>query len=463
MFRSTSNATPGRRARASHLTRFTAASLAASALLFANCGSESEPARLAGQDCLVIVLDALSADHLGSYGGHPQASPTLDALAASGVRFERAWSQSSWTLASTASLMTGLYQESHLVDTPSQALHPKANTLAEAFRVEGYECIGLTQNLFASGDFGMGQGFDQFRPMMQEARKDGFMAAAVIEQLASQGTRGPRFVYAHLRRPHAPYDPPPELLALFETGDYSGKITGTPEDLQRHNVGLAPMGPQDLEQLRALYDAGIRAVDDELRTIFDSIDMQNTLVVVVSDHGDAFDQHGVLGHGPTSFEEMVRIPLLVAHPSLAPGALVQTPAMSIDLLPTVAELFGLAVQDSDLPGRSLVPELTGASQGARLIFTSSRLDHGNQQFAVHDGRHKLILSPDQDQRVLYDLQKDPGETKDLTSVHPALTVRLEQEIADWRARQVPLPRLSAKRLKHESQNAMKALGYFGDE
>ena len=463
MFRPTLSAPDDRLASSPRRVRFWAASLVASSLTFLGCSSEPEVGQLSGQDCLVIVLDALSADHLGSYGGHPEASPTLDTLAANGVRFEQAWSQSSWTLASTASLMTGLYQESHMVDAAGQALHPEASTLAEAFRMEGYECIGLTQNLFASDDFGIGQGFDKFVTMMQEAKKDGFMAKAVIKQLEGQGSRGPRFVYAHFRRPHAPYDPPAEVLDMFQSAPYSGPITGTPKDLHNHNKGIVTMGPNDLRHLRALYDAGIRAVDDELKTIFESIDMDNTMVIVVSDHGDAFAQHGILGHGTTSFEEMVHIPMLVAHPSLGQGSQVETPVMSVDLLPTVAELFGLSTEGVALAGRSLVPELTGASQDPRLVFTSSRVDQGNQQFAVFDGRHKLITCPDQDKRVLYDLRKDPGETKNLASADPSLADRLEQEIADWRARQSPLQRLSAKRLKHESQNAMKALGYFGDE
>ena len=129
--------------------RLVAATIASSALAVAGCTADPEPGLLAGQDCLVIVLDALSADHLGTYGGHPEASPALDALAAKGVQFQQAWSQSSWTLASTASLMTGLYQESHMADEAGQALHPDADTLAESFRIEGYECIGLTQNLFS--------------------------------------------------------------------------------------------------------------------------------------------------------------------------------------------------------------------------------------------------------------------------------------------------------------------------
>ena len=443
--------------------RLVAATIASSALAFAGCTADPEPGLLAGQDCLVIVLDALSADHLGTYGGHPEASPTLDALAAKGVQFQQAWSQSSWTLASTASLMTGLYQESHMVDEAGQALHPDADTLAESFRIEGYECIGLTQNLFASEDFGMHQGFDNFVPMMQDAKKDGFMAKAVIKQLEGQGTRGPRFVYAHFRRPHAPYDPPAETLEMFYEGTYSGPVTGSPKDLHLHNRGAVPLGPKDLDYLRALYDAGIRAVDDELKTIFDTIDMDNTLVIVLADHGDAFNQHGILGHGQTSFEEMVHIPMLAAHPSLGKGVVVRDPVMSVDLFPTVAELFGLPTGGAELAGRSLVPELMGETQEQRLVFTSSRVDQGKQQFAVFDGRHKLILCPELDKRVLYDLRKDPAEAKNLAGVHPNLASRLEQEIADWRATQSPLPRIPAKRLKHDSHEAMKALGYFGDE
>ncbi len=427
------------------------------------CSDRVEPGLLEGQDCLVIVLDALSADHLGCHGGHPEASPALDGLAADGVRFEHAWSQSSWTLASTASLMTGLYQETHAVVDKDRVLPEAAATLAEAFRDRGYECVGFSQNLFASPTYGMGQGFTRFESLVVDAsvERDATMAAMVADALADPTSRPPRFVYAHFRRPHAPYDPPAETLALFETEPYVGTITGTPEDIRRHNSGRQRMTAADLTHLRALYDAGIRTVDDEVGRLLARIDTSRTLVVVLSDHGDAFAQHGYLGHNFTSYEEMVHVPFIVAHPSLSGGRVVESPVMSVDLVPTLSEYFGLGFDTDHLPGRSLVPELQGAPGGPRQVFTSSRAHRADQQFALFDGRFKLLVTPDRKQQMLFDLVEDPEETRDLTPTHGAEVQRLRAGLDRVLANQSPMQQASADDLSPEQREAMEALGYFG--
>ncbi len=442
-------------------------------VLLAGCGSYSStdslpgPPLLAGQDCLVIVLDALGADHLGCYGEVRETSPALDALANEGVRFSRAWSQTSWTLPSTASLMTGQYQETHGVRLNDQFLGESAQTMAEAFSEAGYTCLGFTQNPFASPVFGFGQGFDRFDEMYrdEEGTSEGTMEKAVASAMEQTEGEAPRFVYAHFRRPHAPYDPPPHVAAAFVDGDYDGAVTGAAEDIQRFNAGGTVVLPRDVAHLRNLYQAGLATVDAEVGRLLDALDLSRTLVVVLSDHGDAFGQHGIFGHNFSSFEEMVHIPMMLRHPSLPAGRVVNTPVMSIDILPTLADLFGLDVSTKDVQGQSLLGEVVGEAPLERAaIFTSSR-DRGakghGKMFAATDGRWKYLRIPDLKIESLYDLEEDPGETVDLQRDRPDLLRDFRSLWEAWEAGQQAEASSSTLQVPEEELNVLREMGYMG--
>ncbi len=423
---------------------------------------------LAGHDCLILVLDALAADHLGSYGSKHATSPHIDALAEDGVRFDQAWSQTSWTLASTASLMTGLYQESHGVTQKTNRLGARDLTIAEAFTEAGYETLGFGQNPFASTAFGMDRGFDSFEDLYRDEgqRADAGLTDRVIASLASDAEkRRPRFVYAHYRRPHAPYDAPPEIAAEFTDPSYRGHITGSADDLLAHNSGARPIGLSDKRQLRGLYDAGIYAVDAEIGRLLDAIDLSRTLVIVLSDHGEAFGRHGAYGHNSQSFEPMVNIPLIVAHPDLARGRVVNQPVMSIDIFPTLAELFGFDTSGTLIQGHSFGPRLAvGASMPVagderRPVFTSSR-DFGDarQMQAVLVGDLKLVRSGRRD--FVFDLANDPREQRDIALNRPADTADLVALLEDWKHNQ-HAGAADAAEIAADIEAELRALGYMG--
>jgi choline-sulfatase len=444
--------------------------LAAAALLaLVACGERDGPpaapqeplARAcAGQDVLVILLDALHAAHLSCYGAARPTSPHIDALAARGVRFAHAWSQTTWTLSSTACLMTGLYQESHGVLRAHDALPEEAETLAEAFALSGWETECFTQNPYASGAFGFAQGFNTVHEYYGAEHDEQEMAADAARFLAPRPGGRPRMAYVHFRRPHAPYDPPEPWRSRFADPAYAGGVTGSHDEITEHNTRKHVLSAADIAHVQDLYEGGVAAVDDAVGHLLDAVG-PDTLIVLVSDHGEGFDQHGRLGHNRTCFEEMVNMAMIFAHPKLPQGLVVQAPVMSIDVYPTLATLCGLP-RPAALQGRSLAPQLAGATAAPhQLVFSSSR-EGGNHAQAVFDGRWKYQRVPGEELETLFDLQADPRETRDVAGAHREEVARLTAALDSWQAAQHLAYGEAGAAADRRVEDTLRALGYAGD-
>lgn len=417
---------------------------------------------LAGQDCVVILLDALRADHLGSYGAEPSPTPRLDALAEGGVRMARASSQASWTLPSTASLFTGLYQETHGlffgIGVEPLLLVEEALTLADLFSEAGYATHAWSQNTFASDAYGLDQGFDDFT-MVNFWVHDGDDMADEISALLAAPSESPRFVYAHFRRPHTPYDPP----GGFPRQNLVDNPGGDPF-IQAHNTEQRRTAAE-LQRHHALYRAGLSLADAHVGRLLDALDLERTLVVLLSDHGEAFDEHGKLGHNWLSFQEYVHIPWLMSHPRLARGEVVEEPVMTVDVLPTLAELFALDVDGLSLHGSSLVPRLEGGAAPRRAaVFSSSRVaGKGRQQLAAFDGRFKLLRQLPGGTDRLFDLEQDPGETIDVSALHAERAAALGELLGKWQSSQRAGFASATGKLDADALENLRRLGYVGSD
>lgn len=434
------------------------------------CAGDDAPAvdvvaPLERQDCLVILLDALHAPNLGCYGARAGVSPAIDRLATTGTRFTKATSQASWTLPSTVSLFTGTYQQTHGV-TFGVGLEPikladEAFTLAERFADAGYATAAFTQNPFAGRHWGLAQGFETF----EEIRSDGVdMADLVLEHLADPDEDRPRFTYAHFRRPHTPYDPDERWLDGLVDDGYAGSVTGTDEDVEAHNSGRRAMETADLMHHRGLYLGNIRQVDDAVGRLLAGVDRSRTLVVLLSDHGEAFGQHGQLGHNWASYQEYVHIPLIVSHPDLPRNVVDDEPVMTIDVVPTFVDLFGLARDGLIDQGRSFAPRLAddASDDDARFVFTASRLDgRGERQVAASDGTWKYIRDLPAGIERLFHLGNDPRERDDRVDEHPELVATLRDAVDAWLAEQTPTFVTAADgELDPASIERLRELGYL---
>jgi len=447
----------------------------ACALLIVACGGDEGPSApgdggdgpldLAGQDCLVIVIDATHAAHVSSYGGVSGVSPVLDSLAARGVRFGHVWSNSSWTLPSTASLFTGLYEQTHGVRTSDQALPPVADTLAEVFGRAGYATASFSQNPYTGVEYGLGQGFDDVT--MVGPREDEELAERAASFLTDRDDDRPRFAYVHFRRPHAPYDPSAESRALFVDTTYQGDASGAATNIFDHNRKGQNLKKRDIRHLRELYRGSLHDVDARVGELLAGIDRSRTLVVLLSDHGEAFNQHFMLGHNWRSFEEFVSVPLIVSHPDLPAGHVVDGVAQSLDLFPTLAELFALPVDPGTLAGVSQVAALRGGAAGERpAVFTSSRLKQdGEHWMALYDGRFKLMVEQPANRAFLFDLEDDPKELYNVDHKHKRKLERLKSDLERFLAgvTDVALQPADVEGVDEETRQRLRELGYVGDD
>ncbi len=359
--------------------------LAAFAIATAGCGGSAVELPEPTRGYVLISLDTLAADHLGCYGYERDTSPFLDSLAARGALFERVLVPYPSTLVSHVSMFTGLYPQEHGVYPPSKVLSPKIETLPERFAHLGFRTAGHTEGGFVSRHFGFARGFGEFDDTIVEADTD-------VERTFARGLEflgglepGERFfLFLHTYSIHDPYDPPDPYRGLFWEGPPPAGLATSGRHLGQINAGLKEIDAETVEYFRAMYDASIRYVDDVLRDFFAELGRlglaDQTTVVVTSDHGEEFGQHGRLGHTQV-YPESLRVPLVVAHPRDLGGLRVADPVTGVDLAPTLYELAGLPPAEG-ISGRSLAPYLAGGAPAREAPAYAEVLDDPVQRTLV---------------------------------------------------------------------------------
>ncbi len=378
---------------------------------------------------LILLVDALRADGLGVYGNPRPASPAIDAFARDAVTFRQAIAQSTFTKTSIASLFTarhpyhhGLYWGSH-VDASgafkSDVLAEGELTLAEILREKGYLTTAWVQNSHLRESMGFAQGFvDFFEQQGSIAR----IHRRSFPFFGGPGRRHPFFAYLHYIDLHDPYRPKAPYDRMWASGRdvYAGiDLAEWGAFLDQVRKGERKVSPQDLAELRALYDGQIRAIDDEIGRLFARLKAtglyDRSLIVLTADHGDGFGEHGFIGHSTAPYEELVRVPLLVKLPAgRAAGKVVEEQVRLIDLAPTILDALGYKVRPT-MDGCSLLPLVTGdAAATARptqctLAISEIAEEGAYPALALRTGRWKLIHR-EKGSDELYDLLADPGET-----------------------------------------------------
>ena len=377
---------------------------------------------------LVLLIDTLRADRLGCYGWERAETPHMDSLARAGVRFADASSAASWTLPSHASLFSSLYASEHGVNERGVRLAREVTTLAEVLRARGYLTAAFVEGGFVHTRCGFDQGFDTFDSTGQgssaEPRNVHRTFGKGLSWIEQAGH--PFFVFLHTYELHSPYDPEPEDRARL-VRPYTGPLPSRvhPPDYPWGRGAAVRISEDDQRYLSDLYDAEIaytdRAIGEVLRFLEEHDLARNTLVVLTSDHGEEFGDHGHFGHGFSLYQEQLRVPLLLRLPGRFEGGAVLThPVHGIDLAPTLVELAGAAIpaEWSGVPLTLVPPER------ARQLFVPFRTRReGLATRALRAGKLKYIDYPASDRPLdrlgtgplLFDLSQDPGETINLWS------------------------------------------------
>lgn len=323
--------------------------------------SPPPPARPApARNVLVYLIDTLRADHLGCYGYHRPTSPHIDRFAAEATLFANAVAQSPWTRPSTASLFTGVWPRTHAANGRHDALPPEALTLAEILAARGYRTAGFVSNGNIARSLGFGQGFEKYRLLPSRGNRAPHVNAEAFSWLDSLEGNSPFFLYLHTVEPHAIYDPPSPFRERFAPGVEAW--VGTRQVLKQLKKGEREATPALLKDLRALYDGEIAANDAAFGELVAGLQARglwdDTVVVVLSDHGEEFHEHGGWEHGDKLFREVLEIPLILRLPGLGAGRTVARQAQQIDVVPTLLTYLDIEVP-APVEGRNLLPLIAG--------------------------------------------------------------------------------------------------------
>jgi arylsulfatase A-like enzyme len=398
-----------------------------------SCVGEPEPLNV-----VFIGLDTVRSDHLGCYGYERETSPAIDQLASEGTLFEYAVSHSPWTLPSFASAFTSLYPTQHGAGFLESAMGIDFPTLGSVFADHGYMTGAIINTAALNPAFGIDRGFVHYDVVpATHGRVAGGTTVAVLDWIDRQGD-APFFVFAHYYDPHLPFSPPAPFDTLFDPG-YIGEIGNSfdpeflPTDRMNGFEKMNALSGRDKEHIMALYDGEIafadRAIGDLVKGLGERGLMENTLIVFMSDHGEEFFDHGGFAHGHTLYEELLRVPLIFRLPGRIPaGKRIPGVVRLIDLMPTILNLAGIEI-DAHMEGRDLCPLFQGEEtagpprQDAMLVdevFSESLL-FGPEQKCVTAFPYKIIRHMGSGEEMVFDLDRDPAETRDLTrSVDTAL-------------------------------------------
>lgn len=397
---------------------------------------------------LFVSIDTLRADHLGTYGWERPTSPNFDAFAAKGVVFERAQSSSSWTLPSLTTLMTSLLPSTHRCEKDTSRLDPSYTTLAEILRDAGYDTAIVASHLFLNAGHGLQQGFtrvdtriiqDEFAITSPQVTDWG---VSWLQDKAAADDGEPWFLWLHYFDPHAPYLPHEGISEAFGT-----------------------------EKPIDLYDGEIAFTDQHLGRLFEAFERlgfaENTIVVLVADHGEEFGEHGQFGHGYDLHEEVVHVPLVLRVPGLSPRR-VPDLVPTVDVFPTLLELCGVKPK-GDIEGRSLLPLMRGEKDAPREAVSEDVWMYGFDIASIARGNWKYIDSTRREKvlKMLFDHSVDPTETKNLLRENSDIATELRSGL---RARQERAKALGAGYERHPTsdlppseQDRLRALGYAGED
>jgi arylsulfatase A-like enzyme len=420
---------------------------------------------------ILISIDTLRADRLGAYGYEKDTSPFFDEFAARGTLFEHAIVQLPGTLPSHMSIFTGLYPGEHGVYPPDSVLAAEIPTLPEVFRAAGYRTAGFTEGGYVAGHYGFERGFDTFRAV--NTGKPGAAGRTfdlVRDWIDTLEPKDKFFLFVHTYEVHDPYLPMEGFGEDAWPGDPPDTWEPTGANLTAASLGKLPVTPETVQYFSALYDAGIRYTDEVLRDFMAHVWARDlapdTTVVITSDHGEEFFEHGSFVHRQV-YNETLHVPLLVRRLGERRGSRVAQLVESVDIAPTLLELAGLE-GSMEPSGASLVPLLGGrASENDSEAFAEGvsvptrtvyrRTDSGLFQFLLTPGRQVGgRLSPPR--RELYRLDDDPLQQEDLAPRRSAMVQELERALAgyQWEAR----ASAGQEELSDEQIERLKSLGYL---
>jgi len=490
-------------------------------LIFAACGDSPREARSGPPNILFVVWDTARADRMSLYGHDQPTTPRLDAWAREALVFDDVVSAASYTVPSHASMFTGLLPSEHCATGEMATLHDDYKTLAELLREAGYATFLYAENPHLTEQQRISQGFSQHEHpwsprYLERARAilkqklDGDDTSELGDRLAEmeRGEREltpwnvkaagelaedavhdfidatpanqPFFIFVNYMEAHRPYLPPRRYRERFMSPDQleaSYQVDRSWGTIWEYTFGQRDVAERDLALTRATYDATLRELDDLFGSLIDSLKqrgaLRDTIVVLTSDHGEHLGEQHMFDHQSTLYEPALRVPLVLSFPGRLDAGRRPDPVMNFDVFPTLLELAGVPIPDGQhVSARSLLSAAPDRERLAQEPATESsavramrRLHPGwnpdawvRSQQALYRGRYKWI-APSHGDAELYDLDKDPAESRNLAALREIDAATLRGALARVRSQLVPCNESAIPELGAEDRALLEMLGY----
>jgi choline-sulfatase len=435
------------------------------------CSGKPEPREKT--NVILISIDTLRKDHCSIHGYPKDTTPVLRKLASKGILFDSAYSPTAETGPSHATMFTSLYPITHRVIKNGINLTSSNHTIAEYLDKFGYQTAAVVGSFVLDSKFGFAQGFSFYEDnftMERSSQKltewatrkveNGFDQPAsdtskkAIEWLQkNQASQRPFFLFVHYYDPHDPYVAPQPFASRYAP--------------QKKN-------PLQLDTRIGQYDAEIAYTDYEIGNIVKTLEwmghIDDTMIVITSDHGEGLGQHGHLGHTINLYEELVRVPLLFYWPKHIPrDRIINAPVELVDLMPTIFDLIGITDDEFPFQGQNLSPAILNniTLNKNRPIFLHRR--HYNnkvvsktwlngEKFGIRVGKYKYIVGKDENTTELFDLSLDPNELSNLHDLFPERSAELETRLQKWKKENT---RKSTEQntISDEDRKRLETLGY----
>lgn len=417
---------------------------------------------------IVYLIDALRADHVGVYGYERDTTPNIDAFAGESIIFDNSIAQASWTRPSVASIMTSTYVFVHGADRPRDTVPGELKKITEVLSENGYYTAGFLTNWNVGHDARLAAGYDYLVEKSGFHNTNYYSSKKVNEVLfpwLSQNYKKRFYIYVHTVDPHSPYEPPPRFSGVFSEGVADSQMTSTkitPDILK----GLKEKG--DIEYALAKYDEEILASDYQFGRLIKHLKelgiYNSSIIILTSDHGEQFQEHGSWEHGFSSFQEEIHVPLIMKLPRTTMRTRYAPPVEQIDIYPTLLSVLGLPLPDT-VQGRPLLSISNRQTQTGRHYVFSEQPVHGPRTTAIIKGKEKYIWHENPDKPpLLFDLKRDPHERNSVASRNPWRVRQFNKVLSQWRNDMDRYKRFEETEQKstvdEEVLEDLKALGYI---
>ena len=401
------------------------------------------------RNVIVLLIDTLRADKLTAYAKTRVKSTVFEKFAGESALFERCQANSNWTKPSCASVLTGLYPDSHKARGHSSRLASSVKMASEIFLAAGFSTGAFIANGYLAKEFGFNRGWTKYVNYIRETKNtDAQNVFKESLEFIKEHAGKPFFTYIHTIDPHVPYDPPDEFLKIYDAQSYDGPVRprSTGNILEQFKRKRIELNARDKRRLEALYDGEINYHDVHFGHFLDGLKtlgvLDDTIIIACSDHGEEFFDHDSVGHGHTLHQELLHVPLVMRAPGLVPrGKRIAADVGLADILPTVLAATG-QTRPRGMEGANLIPAANGTLEdplGAAFSSFWSEADSRNLQWSVRKGKWKMRMRGPVN-TYIHNLAQDPREKMDVDERYPialrALRIALGQFIAapdkaDW--------------------------------